>query len=368
MPGCWIAMDNYKALLAITFAKFRDFVEKFTNDVDIKCLVQGNVSESMAVETARRAVKLSKCKISTSRTMPQRLINEIPPGTRLCKIKIGKTCDECSSRYLINYYQFDDSTIERAVLIDALMVRDCGFKIFVQKMLRLKNPLNIRTLFSGTNKIRFYRSSKLSFQSSGVRFSNFYLQILFHDFRFSKLRCVVTGTNAPRDVGKDDFGVDNYNFGVDGRENRSNDIEKIQLLDKHSFKRFTSALTDFVWGRLKSVLLKKAIRNSRNDFEHNWNEIIHGECDFDRYSRQIDAIAKLKAGNFVDFLTQLAKDASGFRKLSIMVIGNKTEWITGKKINSLNYKFRLGNFNKFRKYQNCTDKEFCIEFKRRGIT
>lgn len=52
----WTAAEKYNALKKIDFEMWKEFINKYFQCVYAKCLVQGNVTEEMAVETTRKFI------------------------------------------------------------------------------------------------------------------------------------------------------------------------------------------------------------------------------------------------------------------------------------------------------------------------
>lgn len=50
----YMSTEKYKALEAIDFALLIDFIGKYLKSLHIKCLVQGNISQKLAMETVAK--------------------------------------------------------------------------------------------------------------------------------------------------------------------------------------------------------------------------------------------------------------------------------------------------------------------------
>ena len=109
----------HTAVQNITLKDFQDFVKSFTERLYIQCLVQGNMTSTVAIKTLQQFIKTINCRPLYSDTIQLRS-TQIPLGTSYYKIKNINKLDTISM--VSNYYQTGISTIELSTLIHLIIV------------------------------------------------------------------------------------------------------------------------------------------------------------------------------------------------------------------------------------------------------
>ena len=112
-------IDVHTAVQNITLKDFQDFVKSFTERLYIQCLVQGNMTSTVAIKTLQQFIKTINCRPLHSDTIQLRS-TQIPLGTSYYKIKNINKVDTISM--VSNYYQTGINTIELSTLIHLIIV------------------------------------------------------------------------------------------------------------------------------------------------------------------------------------------------------------------------------------------------------
>ncbi|EGI70965.1 Nardilysin, partial [Acromyrmex echinatior] len=108
-------IDMYNTIQNITLKDFQDCAKFFTEHLYIKCLVQGNMTQSAAINTVQQFIKTINCGPLPPNMKQQFRIIQIPLGISYYKVKNINKLDEIS--VIKNYYQAGVNTNELSAII-----------------------------------------------------------------------------------------------------------------------------------------------------------------------------------------------------------------------------------------------------------
>ncbi|XP_012524901.1 nardilysin isoform X2 [Monomorium pharaonis] len=262
-------VDTHTALRGINFEEFRDFVKSFTDHLYIQCLVQGNMTQDVAVETVRQCVEIINCGPLLSSTIPQMRVTQIPLGTCYCKLKNINKID--ANSVVTNYYQAGVTSIELSVLIDLMIMI-------------MEEPL--------FNRLR--TQEQLGYDVS----------------------CALRDLN----------GILGYSITVHTQADKYT-TEHVDQRIEEFLKSFNKILEEFSQEELDDV--KEALRKLKQcadidleeEVDRNWNEITKWKYMFDRLEREVLAIKDIKINELREWASKHTLNGSNFRKLSVHVVG-----------------------------------------------
>ena len=102
-PNFWLSTEEHTALRRITYKQFINFAMQVTNNVYIRCLVQGNITKNEAIKLICECTKLQQ-RSKKPRTVIQKMNNVIlPVGKKTCQARNQNTID--GNSVVMNYYQ-----------------------------------------------------------------------------------------------------------------------------------------------------------------------------------------------------------------------------------------------------------------------
>lgn len=117
-----MATERHAALHEITYDQFLSFTNKFTENLYIKCLAEGNLSKEFVLKTVADVVKPLQYSRIPPEIYPHRMVWEIPVGRTFCQVKnLNPTDDNCT---ITHYYQCGYYTVKLKMMVELLMVSD----------------------------------------------------------------------------------------------------------------------------------------------------------------------------------------------------------------------------------------------------
>ncbi|KYN33453.1 Nardilysin, partial [Trachymyrmex septentrionalis] len=266
-------IDMHTALQDITLENFQDFVKSFTERLYIQCLVQGNMTSTVAIKTLQQYIKTINCRPLHSDTIQLRS-TQIPLGTSYYKIKNINKVDTISM--VSNYYQTGINTIELSTLIHLI--------IYIMK---------------------------------------FKLCEVLPTEKFGSTTVDVTDVN----------GILGYFITIRVRADRYTTEYIDKRIDQFLrwFKNVLEMFTEKELDVYKEMFLKSKSHdlnhkaNLEDEVERNWEVIVKCTYIFDFHEQEILALKKINVNKLKEWSADHISDESNFRKLSLHIVKSQKE-------------------------------------------
>ncbi|KYN33454.1 Nardilysin [Trachymyrmex septentrionalis] len=259
-------IDMHTALQDITLENFQDFVKSFTERLYIQCLVQGNMTSTVAIKTLQQYIKTINCRPLHSDTIQLRS-TQIPLGTSYYKIKNINKVDTISM--VSNYYQTGINTIELSTLIHLIIY-----------IMEFKSREHLHT-------------DKFTYTTVAI---------------------------------KDVNGILGYTINICINE----DTYTTEYVDKKIdhflrwFKNYLEMLTEEELDVYKKMFVKLRSHDNANlehEVERNWKVIVKQTYIFDFHEQEILALKKINVNKLREWFADHISNESNFRKLSLHIVG-----------------------------------------------
>lgn len=275
VDNSWSPVERFSVLEQITYEDVTAYATNFFSSLYIKALIQGNVSETVAINTVNQLVDNLKCTPLKQEDIPKFHVVRVDKGERCFRLRNINPSD--SNSVITNYYQSDLYTVENSVIADLIMMA-------------IEEPL-----------FDILRTKE---------------QLGYHVY------CSV----------RDTFGVLGYTITVNAQASKVTAEyvnERIEEFLKHT-KILLAQLKEEEFQKLKENLIK--IKQCvdvhlREEVDRNFGEIIVGEYLFDRIPKEVAAIQKtgLKQVSLWWDRHNLFGSQDNFRKISFQIEGSKSE-------------------------------------------
>ncbi|KAF7265302.1 hypothetical protein GWI33_021290 [Rhynchophorus ferrugineus] len=269
----WHPIERYTAMLAINFQDLKEYTETFLKSLYLKALVQGNITETTALETVQKFAKTLNFAELKIEDRPKFNIVRLNKGEQCCRIANFNIND--TNSIITNYYQADVATIEDSAIIDLVMmvIEEPLFDI-----LRTKEQLGYHV--------------------------------------YSSIR--------------DTYGVLGYTITVNAQATKTT----VQHVDDRieNFLKHTQKLLDdlneeeFQKVKENTIKMKQCIDvHLKEEVDRNWSEIVAHDYMFDRIKKEIEAIEKTDLEIVKQWWQKHNSfgNKENFRKLSIQIVGFK---------------------------------------------
>ncbi|KYN14346.1 Nardilysin, partial [Trachymyrmex cornetzi] len=258
-------IDMHTTIRDITLKDFQDFVKSFTESLYIKCLVQGNMTPRVAIETVQQFTKTINCSPLDPNTIRQLRGTQIPLGISYYKIKNINKLDTTS--IIRNYYQAGVITIELSTLISLI-------GIIMDHKLHEGLPVN----------------------------------------KF---------TNATVNVGAYN-GIVGFSITVCTQAHKYTTEYVDKKIDEflRKFKDDLEKLTEEELDVYKEMFLKSRSYDDANiEDERNWNDILNDTYIFNLYEQEILILKEINVKKLWEWIADHTSNGTNFRKLSLHVVG-----------------------------------------------
>lgn len=271
----WNPVERYSVLENITCDDVTAYATNFFTKLYIKVLIQGNVSETVALTTVNQVVDSLKYTPLKQEDLPKFNVVRVDKGERCCRLKNINPSD--TNSVITNYYQSDLYTVENSVIADLIMMA-------------IEEPL-----------FDILRTKE---------------QLGYHVY------CSV----------RDTFGVLGYTVTVNAQASKVTAQyvdERIEEFMKHT-KILLDKLKEEEFEQLKDNLIK--IKQCvdvhlREEVDRNFGEITAGEYLFDRIPKEVTAIQNTGLKQVILWWSRhnLFGTRDNFRKISFQIEGSKSE-------------------------------------------
>ncbi|XP_076653212.1 nardilysin [Halictus rubicundus] len=267
----WSMNAKHMAIGDVEFDEFENFAKHLTDHVNIRSLVQGNMTQDDVVKNVQSFVETLKCGPLLPDTMPQNRITQIPVGSHVCKIRNFNKTDVNS--VVTNYYQSGVMSIELSVIIK-LLIMIMEEPLFHR--LRTEEQLGYNVFCHSTNTVGILGYS------------------------------VTVCAQADKYVTEH----------VDDR------IETFL----NAFKEILEAMTETEFESVKEAFIKQkqcADISLEEELNRNWTEIASANYMFDRIERMIVMTEQIKIEQLREWIDSHTINGSNLRKLSVHVVGTR---------------------------------------------
>ncbi|XP_056633066.1 nardilysin [Diorhabda sublineata] len=268
----WTPVDRYNELSKLTFEDVVIFMNEYRKKLYIKSLVQGNVSEDVALNTVKNFVETLEIEELPKEHYPSFVIAQIPLGQKCLLVESFNKND--TNSITSNYYQVGPYNIRDSVIIDIMMmiIEEPLFDV-----LRTKEQLGYHVYCTSRDTYGILGFS-LTVNSQAVKFTTHHLDQRIE--AFLKHSQKILEETSPKDF----------------EEIKEDLIKTKELADTH---------------------LKEEV-------DRNWSEITNDYFMFDRIKREIEEIKVTKYQEIINWWNSynLFGKQESCRKLSIQVIGH----------------------------------------------
>ncbi|XP_060528404.1 nardilysin-like [Cylas formicarius] len=269
----WNPADRYSAMLNVTCEDLKLFMKDYCETLLVKCLVQGNVEEEVAVKTVNEFVNNLKYKPLEKENYPKFKVIKVSKGERCCRIMNINTSD--TNSIITNYYQSGPVTLKKSVILELIM-------------LIIEEPL-----------FDILRTKE---------------QLGYHVY------CSL----------RDTFGVLGYTVTVNAQATKNTTDyvdQRIENFLKHT-QYLLKQMDQQEFMKMKSNLIKTKQCTDvhlKEEVDRNWSEITEDNYIFDRLKQEIDLIHTLEANEVREWWDNHNAFGNGenFRKLTIQVVGHE---------------------------------------------
>ncbi|XP_034657100.1 nardilysin-like [Drosophila subobscura] len=258
----WLYIDKYKSIAGITLVDFKTFVQKFHQELYIHALCEGNYTEESACNVLNGVISRLQCRAIREPLFVEDRVKKMPLGSSY--IRCYSLNNQNSNSVVMNYYQIGPNT----TCVHAILL------LLVRIMRRRASKHRGKRLFT---KVRLHHGI--------VGFS-------------------IGGTTL--ETGEGAMGLES-----DIELFRMKTKVIVQSLKPKRFLKFRAALV--------AALLAPDQDLDMTSNRH-WDEILHGEYQFDRNQQLADALRTVTKADLTSFLYGMEADNN--RKLSIQVIGH----------------------------------------------
>ncbi|XP_017771798.1 PREDICTED: nardilysin-like isoform X2 [Nicrophorus vespilloides] len=271
----WTSLEKREAVDKVDFDMMKTFAKSFLKNLYIQALIQGNVTEKVAVEATQKLIETIGYDVIMPSTYPKIRVVEMPKEEHCLRV-MSFNPEDCNS-YVTNYYQSGPFSVKNSVIIDLIMmiIEEPLFDV-----LRTKEQLGYNVFCA--------------------------LRDTFGILGFS----ITVNTQATK-----------HTTGhIDGRiEAFCKHVQK--LLKKMTDKKFNQFKRDLIKVKQCSDTLLK------EEVSRHWNEIISRDYMFNRVKLEIKAIEELKASEMKKFWEEHCThgNRNNLKKLTIQVIGHKSK-------------------------------------------
>lgn len=265
----WPNYQKHAVAKELTEHDLKEFTQKFLSSLQVKALIQGNVTESQAVLTVEKLAATLNAKPLDS-TIEQ-CTKEMPVGEWFLRVKSLRENDVNTS--ITNYYQVGPSSVTLTAYLDLL---DSLIEEPLFDTLRTKEQL---------------------------------------------------GYDVSSDV-KDTFGILGFTITVHSQENKNKSAVVDSKIEEFLIQ-FLTALTamseeDFETAKNSLIKLKSLPDTElKEEVSRNWAEVTENEYLFDRRFKEIDALKSISHLKMIDFYKNFTNPNTR-RKLAIQVVGDET--------------------------------------------
>ncbi|GLV32816.1 Nardilysin [Carabus blaptoides fortunei] len=316
----WPPLEKYHALKQVTFEMFKEFAQNFLKTFHIQGLIQGNISQEIALAANNNIVSILQCEPLSIDQLQQVRVVQLPVGKNHCKVMSFNEGD--SNSIITNYYQYGPGTFKTLLTIEILLLMMEG-PVF--DILRTKEQLG------------------------------------YHVY------CSLTDT----------YGILGYTITVNAQANKHSadhvDKRMEAFIKKmvHTFKR----MSDKEINKVKQDLIKvKQLVDVhlKDEVSRNWTEIVQQEFIFDRLPKEIAMIEEINVSEIKKWLHTHSLDKKNVRILSIQIVGHKkdeetdtsntaNQTVTDSGTECKDYQIQFINENNFNNHKFITNTE---EFKK----
>ncbi|XP_012064300.1 PREDICTED: nardilysin-like [Atta cephalotes] len=305
-------IDMYTIIQNITLKDFQDFVKSFTERLYIQCLVQGNITSTVAIKTVQKFIKTINCSPLHPNTIQQLRGTQIPLGISYYKIKNIVKHDTIS--IISNYYQAGITTIELSTLI------------------RL---------------ISYIMNNKL------------HEDLLLHKFIYTKIN--FSNVN----------GILGYFITICAQAYQGTTEYLDKKIDEFLrwFKNIMEELTEEELDVYKEMFLKSRSYDNANleeEAERNWKEIITCTYIFNLHEQEILALKKINVNKLREWLADHTLNGSNFRKLSLHIVGvipKNVKYVHLEYVNDDHQQYKSNKYHYITKVEDYKKKLFIFSIK-----
>ncbi|KAG5339027.1 NRDC protein, partial [Acromyrmex heyeri] len=301
-------IDIYNTIQNITLKDFQDFVKSFTEHLYIQCLVQGNMTQSAAINTVQQFIKTINCSPVHPNTMQQFRSIQIPLGISYYKIKNINKLDKTS--VIKNYYQAGINTIELTILMH--LIND------------IMNDKLDEVLAN-------------EFEHATVDLVNY---------------CGILGYSITVCTQAHKFRTEYVDKMID---------EFLRLFKNH-LEKFTEEELDIY----KEIFLESRSHDYIED-EEIWYQILHHTYIFHLHEQVIHAIKDINVKKLCEWFADHTSNGSNFRKLSLHIVGTipkKAKYVNLEYINDDHHQYKLNKYHYITKVEDYKKKLFIFPTER----
>lgn len=264
----WPIIEKYKCLNEVTLEDMLEFVDKYTKELYVHTLMQGNLTEEAAHNVMNSVLTTLNChNIKETKYIESRTV-QLPQGSHYIRCNVLNEKD--SNTVVTNFYQIGPCSVRIESILDLLMM-------FVEE------PLfdSLRT----KEQLGYY-------VASSVRVN---------------------------------YGIAGYSITVNSQETKNSATHVEERIECFRGKMLQileeMPQEDFEHVRESLIKIKQVVDMSLNEeVSRNWGEITCEEYLFDRRRKEVEVLRTLGKQEIIDFC--LSNERTNLRKLSVQVIGN----------------------------------------------
>uniref|UniRef100_A0A1B6BXU5 Nardilysin n=1 Tax=Clastoptera arizonana TaxID=38151 RepID=A0A1B6BXU5_9HEMI len=116
----WTSVDKHNAISSISFQAFQQFCTSYLENLNLQCLIQGNISKEEAIKICLESKDNLQCKPLLLNTFPEIRVCQIPTGKRYCKVQSFNSND--TNSVVTNYYQSGPKKIKDHCICELLIL------------------------------------------------------------------------------------------------------------------------------------------------------------------------------------------------------------------------------------------------------
>ncbi|XP_037935683.1 nardilysin [Teleopsis dalmanni] len=278
----WPLIDKYMAIRDVTLNDIINFSKIYTDQLYIKCLMQGNMTEEQAHNVMNSVLTAVNSKRITEHEFIEDRILEMPKGSNYVRIQALNNQD--NNTVVCNFYQIGPNTLRTESILDLLMM-------FIEEP--------------------FYATLR-SLEQLGYSVS-------------TSVRI--------------NYGIVGYTLIINSQENKyeasyvDERIEAFRNTVISIIKKQTAKEYEHV---RKSLIKSKQVVDMAlyEEVNRNWGEIHCGEYFFDRRRKEVEVLRTISKEDIIQFC--LENERTNLRKLSIQIIGNSKVTTSEDKENEKN--------------------------------
>ncbi|XP_075155037.1 nardilysin [Haematobia irritans] len=267
----WPMIEKYKCLNDVTLDEMLDFADKYTKELYVQTLMQGNLTEEAAHNCMNSVLTTLNCQnIKETKYIENRTV-QLPQGSHY--IRCHALNDKDVNTVVTNFYQIGPCSVRIESILDLLMM-------FVEE------PLfdSLRT----KEQLGYYVGSSVRINYGIAGYS-----------------ITVNSQETKHSAGHVDERIEAF---------RSKMIEILNDMPQDEYEHVRESL----------IKIKQVVDMSLSEeVARNWGEITCEEYLFDRKRKEVEILKTLNKQEIIDFC--LNNERTNLRKLSIQVIGNVSQ-------------------------------------------